>query len=122
MELLFDDSDQHIGGNSAPDLRLHRVLARAQKALDAQVLLDPFKEQLHLPTTLVQHGNGQWRQCRVVGQKHQCLARIGIFESDAPQMLWVVLHILHDLRKQRLAHVHTALQVCQTRNDRKCAI
>lgn len=32
MEFLFDDSDQHIGGNGAPDLRLHCVLARAQKA------------------------------------------------------------------------------------------
>jgi len=43
MELLFDDSDRHVGVNGAPDLRLHRVLARAQKALDAQVLFDPFK-------------------------------------------------------------------------------
>ena len=31
-------------------------------------------------------------------------------------------HILHDLRKQCLAHVHTSPQVLQTRNDRKCAI
>ena len=31
-------------------------------------------------------------------------------------------HVLHDLSKQCLSHVHTALQVCQTRNDRKCSI
>ncbi len=111
MELFFDDSDQHIGGDGAPDLRLHRVLARAQKALDAQVLFDPFKEQLHLPTTLVQRGNGQWRQCRVVGQKHQRLARIGIFESDAPQMLWIVLGHVKPVESNRLIADHTGASV-----------
>ncbi len=70
MEILFDDGNQHVGGHGAPDLRLHRVLTRAQKALDAQMLFDPFEEQLHLPTTLVQRGNGQWRHRRVVGQKY----------------------------------------------------
>jgi len=37
LKLLFEDSDQHIGGNGAPDLCLCRVFARAQKALDAQM-------------------------------------------------------------------------------------
>ena len=78
MKLLFDDGDQHVSGYGAPDLRLHRVLARAQKALDTQMLLDPFEEQLHLPATLVQRGNGQGRQRRIVGQKHQRLARHGV--------------------------------------------
>ena len=70
MKFLFDDGNQHVGGHGAPDLHLHRVLTRAQKALDAQMLFDPFEEQLHLPTTLVQRGNGQWRHRRVVGQKY----------------------------------------------------
>ena len=39
MELIFDDGNQHVGGHGAPDLRLHRVLARAQKTFDAQMLL-----------------------------------------------------------------------------------
>jgi hypothetical protein len=41
------------------------------------MLLDPFEEQLDLPTVLVKCGDHQWRQGRVVGQKHQCLARLG---------------------------------------------
>jgi len=97
MELLFDDSDQHVGGNGAPDLRLHRVLARAQKTLDAQVLFDPFEKQLHLPAALVQRGNGQRRQRRIVGQKHQRFARLGVVESDAPQMLRVVAWVIGDV-------------------------
>lgn len=53
MKLLLDD------GDGAPDLRLHCVLARAQELLDPQMLLDPFEEQLDLPTILVKSGDGQ---------------------------------------------------------------
>ena len=79
MKLLFNDGDQHIGSDGAPDLRLHGVLAVADETLDAQVLLDPLEEQLDLPAALVQRGNGQRRQRCVVGQKHQRFARIGVF-------------------------------------------
>lgn len=92
MKLLFDDGDQHVGGYGTPDLRLHRVLARPQKALDAQMLLDPFEEQLHLPATLVQCGDDQRRQARVVGQNYQRFARGGVFETNTPQLLGVVLY------------------------------
>jgi len=91
LKLLFDNSDQHVSGDSAPDLRLHRVLAVADETLDAQVLLDPFEEQFHLPAALVQRGNGQCRQCGVVGQEHQRLAGFRVFEADAPQLLGIIL-------------------------------
>ena len=106
MKLLFDDGDQHIGGHGAPDWRLHGVLTRPQKALDAQMLLDPFEEQLHLPATLVQRGDNQRRQRRVVGQKHQCLARLGVFETDAPQMLGVVLRHIEAVERDGLIADH----------------
>lgn len=44
-EGLLDDGDEHVVGDGAPDWRLHRVLAGAQEARDAQVLLDPLEEQ-----------------------------------------------------------------------------
>ena len=69
MKLLFDDGNEHVGKYGAPDLRLHRVLAGAQKTLDTQVLFDPLEEKFDLPTILVQGGNGQRRQAGVVGQK-----------------------------------------------------
>jgi len=47
LKFLFDDSDQHVGGDSAPDLRLHGALAGAQEFFDAQLLLDLLEEQLH---------------------------------------------------------------------------
>ena len=92
MKLLPGNGDQHVRGHGAPDLRLDRVLARAQEVLDAQVLLDPFEEQLHLPAALVKRANGQGRQCRVVGQEDQRLAGGGILVADAPQVLGVIPH------------------------------
>ena len=59
MKLLLDDGDEHVGGDGAPDLCLHGVLAGAQESLDTQVLLDPFEEQLDLPATFVERGNRQ---------------------------------------------------------------
>ena len=90
MKFLLDDGNQHVSGHGAPDLRLHRVLAGAQKTLDTQVLFDPLEEKFDLPTILVQGGNGQRRQARVVGQKYQRLARLGVFEADAAQVLGIV--------------------------------
>ena len=91
MKLLLDDGDEHVGGHGAPDLRLHGVLAVAEELLDAQVLLDPLEEQLDLPAALVQRGDRQRRQGRVVGQEDQRLARLGILEADAPQVLGQLL-------------------------------
>ena len=91
MQLLLDNGNQHVSGHSAPNLRLDRVLAGAQKLLDTQMLLDPFEEQLDLPTVLVQGCDGQRWQCHVVGQKDQHLSRLRVLELDAPQVLGVVL-------------------------------
>ena len=91
MELLFDNSDQHVSGDGAPDLRLHSVLAVADETLDAQMLLDPLEEQFHLPATLVQRSNRQCGQDRIVGQKHQCLAGLRVFETDTTQLLGIIL-------------------------------
>jgi hypothetical protein len=77
-------------GYGAPDLRLDGVLAGAQKALDAPVLLDPLEKQFHLPAVLVQRSDGQGRQRPVVCQKKQRHARLRILEADAAQILGVV--------------------------------
>ena len=91
MQLLLEDGDQHVGGYGAPDLRLDRVLAAAEKCLDAQMLLDPLEEQPHLPAVLVQRSDGPGRQRRIVGQEDQGLARAGILEADASQVPGIIL-------------------------------
>jgi len=90
-KLFFDDCHQHIDADGNPDLRAYGVLRGAVEALDAQVLLDPLEEQLHLPSAPVQGANGQRRQSKLVGQKHEGLAAFGIAIADAAQVAGVVL-------------------------------
>lgn len=71
FHLLMNDRDHQIGGHLDPYLRLHRVWTCAVKVLDPQMLLDPSEEQLDSPTHLVEHGNCQGRDLKVVGEKDQ---------------------------------------------------
>jgi len=91
LQLLLDDGNEHVDGHGAPNLRFDCVLTGAQKLLDAQVLLDPFEEQLDLPTVFVQGSDAQSWQRHVVGQKNKGLSRTRVVELDAPQVSGVVL-------------------------------
>ncbi len=73
MEFFLNNGDEHVGEHGAPDLRLDRVFAVAQKLLDAQVLFDPFEEQFRLLAAFVHRCDGQGRQACVVGQEDQSL-------------------------------------------------
>ncbi len=111
MKFFLNDGNQHVGGHGAPDLRLHCVLARAQKLLDAQVLLDPFEEQLDLPPALVQSGNGKLCQAGVVGQEDQGLLGLGVFEPDTPQVLGVVFGGIMPIQRDGLIADYAAALV-----------
>jgi hypothetical protein len=91
VEALLDDGDQDIDGDGDPDLGLDGVLGGSEEALDAQVLLDPFEEQLDLPAAFVEPCNGQCRQGEVVGQEDEDLAGFGIAICDAAELFGVAL-------------------------------
>ena len=75
-QTFLRNGDQQVGRYGNQDLRLDGVLAGADEHLDAQVLLDPFEEQLHLPTLAVQVGNQLGFEREIVGQKNQALSGI----------------------------------------------
>ena len=58
------------------------------------MLLDPFEEQLDLPTTPIKLGDCQRGQGKVVGQKNQRLARFRILEANATKRGFEVLFML----------------------------
>ena len=91
LEPFLHDGDQHVGADRDPDLRLHGVLAGAQKCLDAQVLLDPLEEQLDLPALPVQLGDQSGGQGKVVGQECDALAGFLVPHHDAAQDGRIVL-------------------------------
>ena len=88
-QTLFDDGDQHVGGDRSPYLRLDRVFGCSKERLDTQVLFDPFKEQLDLPTLFVKCANGQGGKRYVVGQKLQRPASFGIGVGHLPNQFWI---------------------------------
>jgi hypothetical protein len=84
VEPLLDDGYEHVDRDGDPELGLDRVLGSAEEAFDAEMLFDPFEEQLHLPAALVEGADGRGRELEVVRQEYQRLARFRIPEADTP--------------------------------------
>ena len=83
---LIETSHHEVNADGDPDLGLHCVGAGAIEGFDSQVLFDPFEEQLDMPPTLVDGGDGQGRQFELIGQEGQRLTRLRIDVSDMPQL------------------------------------
>lgn len=84
-ELVAEDRHQGVDRDGYPQLRLDRILRRAQEALHAQVLLDEFKKQFDLPALFVEIADGRGRPVGAIGQQDQPFLRGGIPEVDAAQ-------------------------------------
>ena len=111
IESLFDDGDEHIGRNGDPDLALDGVLGGAEEPLDAKMLLDPLEEQLDLPAALIKRTHGEGRELEMVGHKHQGLVGFGILESDATQVLRIMLAGIETIECNRLVADQTGAAV-----------
>ena len=46
LETFIDNGDQEIDTDGGPDLGFHGVFGGTEEGFDAQVLFDPFEEQL----------------------------------------------------------------------------
>jgi len=102
LQFLFNNGDQHISRDGAPDLRLHGVLAVTQKMFDAQMLLNPFEEQFNLPTAFVQCRNGRCWQPSIVRQEHQRLTGICIFETNPAQIFRIFFRFINPVQTNGL--------------------
>ena len=58
--LWWDDGHEHVNGNRNPKFGFDCVFGSAIESFDAQVLLDPLEEELHLRTAFVKKCD---RQC-----------------------------------------------------------
>ena len=91
MQTFFQNGDEQINGDGAPDLGAHRVGRRAIKGFDPQMLLDLFEEQFDLPASAIELGDGQRRDGEVVGQEDQHVAGFGIAITDATQRVGIIV-------------------------------
>ena len=101
MQTFFDDSDEDVSTNCDPYLRLHGVLAGAQKGFDTQMLLDPFEEQFDLPALLVKCRDHLGLEREVVGQKDEALS-IVVLDDDTPQCRRIILARIEKRQYARL--------------------
>ena len=109
MQTFLRDGNQQVGRYGNPYLRLYRVLAGAKKHLDAQMLLDPLEEQLHLPALAIQIGDQLGLEGKVVGQKHQSLAGV-VLDHHPAHRRGVVL-------ARQIGRQHTGLIAQHRRGD-----
>ena len=101
-ELLLDDRNQHIDGDSNPDLSFHGVLGSAVERLDSKILFDPFEEQLDLPATFEEQSNRQGLQDKVVCQKDKAAMFFDIEETDSPKGVGIELRGFGTSEQNRL--------------------
>ena len=61
------------------------------ESFDPKMLLDPAEKGFGLEAASVQLGDRQSRQMGVVGQQHEFLCGVGVFELDTPQLVRITI-------------------------------
>jgi len=74
-------------------------------------------KQFDLPTALVERGDSQRRQGGIVGEKYQRLARFGVFEADASELLRIIFRRIEAVQRDGVLsnnrnEVRGRLQAC----------
>src|SRR5688572_6450843 len=115
MQTLFDDGDKHISAYRYPDLRFHRVLGGAQKRLDAQMLFDPFEEQLYLPALPVKGRYQLGFESEVVGQESHALAHVVLGHNPAQDGRVVLARVVNRQHARLVANHRRADAIHWTR-------
>ena len=84
------------------------------------MLLDPREEQIDLPAAHIESADGRCRKGALVGDEHQRLARLGVLEADAPQVLAIELAGLDAGERNGLVADDTAGPVGRRGVDPSC--
>ena len=90
MQTFFQNGNEQVNGDGAPDWGAHGIRACAIEGFDAQMWFDPFEEQFDLPAALIELDDGQSRHGEVVGQEDQRHAGLGIAIADATQRVGIM--------------------------------
>lgn len=88
--ILIETGHHQVNADRDPDLGSNGVLAGAIERFDSKVLLDPFEEKFDLPAPLVDGGDGQRLEPKVICQKSQALVGITVKITDATESIGVI--------------------------------
>ena len=101
-EVVLNDSDEAICDDGNMYLYAYGILRSSPEGLDAEVLFDPFEEQLNLPEILVQQGNVLGGKVEVVRIVCEGPMQLGSVINDAPERERVILLIPLSFKSYRL--------------------
>ena len=111
LELFLDDGDQQVDRNGDPDLGFNGVLAGPEEVLDAEVLLDPFKEEFQLAAALAESADGGGGKRELVGQEDKILAGLRGVAANAAQVAGVILAAVMPVERDGLVGTNASLLV-----------
>ena len=87
-------------------LGLHGVLQGPEERLDPKMLLDPPKEQFHLPPLFVKQGDALRGKGEIVGQENQVLFVLEVEEPDPAEFVGVMLNHVDSRQGDGLVGTH----------------
>ena len=90
FEVMFDDSDKTVGNDGHMDLDADGILRFAPKGLDSEVLLNPFEEELDLPSVAIQECDIPGREVEVIGVVGKGSLQFRSIVDDSPEFRRIV--------------------------------
>lgn len=87
---LIETGHHEVNASGDPDLGTNGVVTGAVKDLNSKILFDPFEEELDLPTTLVNGGDGQCGQGKIVRKECQAFLRLRIDKRNTAKAFRVI--------------------------------
>ena len=84
-EVMLNNSNKTIGCNSRVNLNSDRIFGYSPESLYMQMLLDPLKEQFHLPSVFVKQGNMFCADSKVVSKVSEGSLEFHRVIADTPK-------------------------------------
>ena len=88
---VSDQGEENKSNHGDTDLSHHRIEGGPQKGSDFEMLFDPFEEEFHLPTALVQTRDGACGPVEVVGEEYIHVAILRVDMADSPELAGIFL-------------------------------
>ena len=94
LEVVFNDTDETVCDDGNVNLNAHCIVALTPERLDLEVLLDPFEEQLDLPSVFIKESDVLGSKIEVVRVVSERAVQVRSIVDDTPDFTWILLLVL----------------------------
>ena len=106
LEVMLNDCDEAIGDDCDMDLYAHFILGLSPELFDAEMLFDPFEEELHLPAVSVEQCNILGGKVKVVGVINKRPSKVCGIVNDSPKFGRIVGEVPFPCEPDSLVEKH----------------